>query len=64
MKVCPWCGNTNLEVQRIDGEQWLGLRNADVYSVFCNQCGATGPVGDNEKQAKELWEKTTCDCSD
>jgi Lar family restriction alleviation protein len=48
MKNCPFCNGDDIEVSS---------NATDNYSCFCNECGAQGPSGETEEEAKELWNK-------
>lgn len=45
---CPFCGNTDSEVVAAEFEGYK-------RRVECFSCGATGPLGETEDQAVELW---------
>ncbi len=47
LKECPFCESDNLEVQK-------GYRSSWVY---CNGCGAYGPIGDDDDGAVEVWNR-------
>ena len=51
MLSCPFCGfgfRKNEELQ-------FATREHGNLSVYCPQCGALGPLGLNEKGAKDWW---------
>lgn len=43
---CPFCGSENID---------LSIRWTTVVFVQCDDCGATFPHFDNEKEAIEAW---------
>ena len=49
MLSCPFCGfGKNEKLQ-------FATREHGNLSVYCPQCGALGPLGLNEKGAKDWW---------
>lgn len=48
LEPCPFCGNRTLRVTRAD------LAAADLYEVWCRDCGARGPV-EKRAEAIRLW---------
>ena len=49
MKPCPFCGNENVEVQKLVSSFWVECQNED--------CWANGPLSDSEEEAIERWQK-------
>lgn len=45
---CPFCGETDSEVVAAEFEGYK-------RRVECFSCGATGPLGETEDRAVELW---------
>jgi Lar family restriction alleviation protein len=48
MDLCPFCQSDDVEAE-VDLD--LG------WCVFCNDCGATGPLAETNEKAVELWDK-------
>lgn len=46
MKPCPFCGGDNIE---IESSRW----------AYCIDCGAEGPLCENESDAIESWNRRT-----
>ena len=46
MKPCPFCDSGDVHY------------DDDGMSIVCVSCGATGPEGDDERDAVELWNET------
>lgn len=55
MRPCPFC-----RVQdHITGLQLSVTSNGfEQFTVFCDKCGAEGPIGVDEKEAIRLWNQT------
>lgn len=50
-KPCPFCGVT----EKDDVFSVQSNQNRHHYYVYCDLCDSTGPLGDNEEKAIELW---------
>ena len=46
LKPCPFCGDTNIEVESEDGRYWY---------AFCDRCLCEGPNVLSKKAAIEQW---------
>jgi Lar family restriction alleviation protein len=49
-KQCPFCGGKSLYVND------AGFINTG-FSVICENCGATGPIEENEEMALKAWNR-------
>lgn len=47
---CPFCGSEDTRPVKPTKEEWL---------LWCKGCGATGPVGKSEEEARKAWRKRT-----
>jgi hypothetical protein len=57
LKPCPFCG-TEWDEDEEDSPlavAWLTRGNRMRYQVACEECGARGPEGDLEYEARALW---------
>lgn len=56
IKECPKCGSEDIDcsVKDID----FSYEYIDGFYCFCKNCYKCGPIGRNEKHAKELWNES------
>lgn len=52
MKNCPFCGSENVRL-----EEW----DSQLYTINCDDCGASGPFSSDEEIAEELWNTRVSD---
>lgn len=50
-KRCPHCGSDKTVM---DGLAWP---NANRHWVICYQCGSTGPVAQQKRDAEQAWNR-------
>jgi len=50
---CPFCGSSSINIQ----ENKKDKGEAFIYSIFCTDCKAFGPLGFTEEEAKDRWKK-------
>lgn len=48
IKVCPFCGTNH---------SLVSCESFGEFSVECDECGASGPVADNDNHAWDLWQQ-------
>lgn len=53
LKPCPFCAFPKLETVR----QCVGSPARWEFVVVCHQCGAHGPSGDTEQEARTNWNR-------
>lgn len=58
INVCPFCREEAASVQKVD--EWA--ENVEVYQVFCENCGASGPAKFSKEKAVEVWNEGSCGC--
>ena len=49
LKCCPFCGSEDICIDPVEGA------TARVYTAWCNNCQAEGPVDDSETEACDGW---------
>jgi predicted RNA-binding Zn-ribbon protein involved in translation (DUF1610 family) len=69
---CPFCGSIVLEMKKTsvdhcfmcgadiiseDMQEAKKIGYEYVYHVFCNSCGARGPIAMNDRTAADRWNK-------
>lgn len=47
LKLCPFCGNTNISTEK-DGQRWI---------AYCVNCQAIGPRAYTQFETIEAWNK-------
>ena len=52
MKPCPFCGGKDLETVSLSV-----LLDNNWWTVDCNDCAISGPMGRGEEKAIENWNK-------
>lgn len=49
LKPCPFCGGSNLHDTDHD--------RSDAYGIVCVDCGASGPVMENDSHVVDTWNR-------
>lgn len=52
IEPCPWCG---VPTDWLEAEAFFGMKA--IWFVVCNRCGARGPVGHDQTDAKRRWNR-------
>ena len=54
--ACPFCGGVELEVETDRGAAWeAGGGAVELAWIVCDDCGASGPVGDSVAETAAAW---------
>jgi hypothetical protein len=61
LEPCPFCGHTLLEVRELNGLLYTEVLPVPAetspvfYWVYCRSCNAGGPLANNRREARLLW---------